>query len=116
MESRTTSRMARRASDEYQDWRDVVLASPWVKEVSGEVQCRASAGYVPKKHRGDPVKEAAYRCQKLAKFRLKATVTRSMLTVDAVSGNYCPLHLMREIENHEGERARFERWFEKQRG
>lgn len=105
--------MVRRASADFKAWRAMVLASPWVKEVKGEVQCRATAGYVPKSIRGDLQKMAPYRCQKLAKFKLTALITRSMLTVDAVSGNYCPAHLMDAIRDHEGEAARFRKWEEK---
>jgi hypothetical protein len=105
--------MVRRASADFQQWREMVLSSPWVKEVKGEVQCRAYAGYIPKSIRGDLGKMAPYRCQKRAKFKLTAYISRSMLTVDAVSGNYCPAHLMDAIRDHEGEAARFKRWEEK---
>lgn len=103
--------MARQASDEYKVWREIVLASPWVKEVTGDVRCSAPAGYVPVRDRGDLQKALEYRCEKKAKFRLKAAVTRSMLTIDAVSGNYCPYHFKQAVDTHEGERDRFERWF-----
>jgi hypothetical protein len=107
--------MVRQSSDEYKDWREMILASPWVKEVTGDVQCCAQKGWVKKADRGDPRKADAYRCGKRAKFALKAASTRSMLIIDAMSGNYCPLHLVQAIEEHEGERTRFEAWAEKYR-
>lgn len=105
--------MVRKTSADFQLWRRIILDSPWVSEIEGELRCRDYAGYLPVAYRGDSVKSEPYRCTKFARYHLKATKTRSMLTPDAVSGNYCARHLKLQIEEHEGERKRFETWFAK---
>jgi len=105
--------MVRKASAQHREWQECVLASPWVSELTGEIRCGAVKGYVHKRFRGDPEAYEKYRCSKRARFKFKSLSTRSMLIEDATSGNYCANHLLKEINDHPHEKARFEKFYER---
>lgn len=90
---------------------------PWVRAIKGDpppcdgikwgsLALKDDWRNLPADHRA--------RCKRRAKYRLKATVrTRGQWEFPATSGNYCTTHLSMQIQDHEPENRRANRWFDR---
>ncbi len=111
---------AKEKADRKREWRERVLALPWVRREPKDVRCDAlhwskmSLKDVVALRAGEEPRDAV-RCKHRAEFRLTSTARPRRYETDATKGSYCATHLGMQLSDFEPERRRYQRWLEKQR-